>query len=360
MTFKNTLLSINDLTVTFSKSNCRSSIHAINHFNLKLNEGEIGCLLGPSGSGKSTVLRAICGFEHLKSGLIQLRKKVISSPRFEHPSHLRGIGMVFQDFSLFPHLTVIENITFGLQGLSSKNKQLKARQWLDRVLLLDKADSYPYELSGGEQQRVALARAMAPEPSLILLDEPFSSLDLELREQLALDFRALLKSRNMTTLMVTHNQTEAFTIADKVGVVCRGELLQWDTPYQIYHHPTNQFVAEFIGQSFFLKGIVLENDRIKTELGEMPFNSNYRTEIGQTLEVLIRAENVQLEVNGAIRATIINKAFRGAMYLYTLKLDSGTNIVAFNSSHHCHEVGGKIGVCLDNKQTHYVMKNPQS
>jgi iron(III) transport system ATP-binding protein len=158
----------------------------------------------------------------------------------------------------------------------------------------------------------------------------------------------------------THDQTEAFTIADKVGVVCRGELLQWDTPYQIYHHPTNQFVAEFIGQSFFLKGIVLASGRIKTELGEVPFNSTYQTEIGQTLEVLIRAENVQLEVNGAIRATIINKAFRGAMYLYTLKLDSGTNIVAFNSSHHCHEVGEKIGVCLDNKKTHHVMKNPQS
>lgn len=360
MTFQNTLLSINDLTVTFPISHCQPSTPAVNNFNLQLNEGEIGCLLGPSGSGKSTVLRTICGFEHLKSGLIQLRNKTISSPKFEHPSHLRGIGMVFQEFSLFPHLTVIENITFGLQGLSSKNKQLKARQWLDRVLLLDKVNSYPYELSGGEQQRVALARAMAPEPSLILLDEPFSSLDLELREQLALDFRALLKSRNITTLMVTHDQTEAFTIADKVGVVCRGELLQWDTPYQIYHHPTNQFVAEFIRQSFFLKGIVLASGRIKTELGEVPFNSTYQTEIGQTLEVLIRAENVQLEVNGAIRATIINKAFRGAMYLYTLKLDSGTNIVAFNSSHHCHEVGEKIGVCLDNKKTHHVMKNPQS
>lgn len=360
MTFQNTLLSINDLTVTFSKSNCQPSTPAVNHFNLQLNEGEIGCLLGPSGSGKSTVLRAICGFEHLKSGLIQLQNKVISTPRFEHPSHLRGIGMVFQEFSLFPHLTVIENISFGLQGLSSKNKHIKARQWLDRVLLLDKANSYPHELSGGEQQRVALARAMAPEPNLILLDEPFSSLDLELREQLALDFRALLKSRNMTALMVTHDQSEAFTIADKVGVMCSGELLQWDTPYQIYHHPTNQFVAEFIGQSFFLKGILLANDRIKTELGEIPFYSYYQTEIGQTLEVLIRAENVQLEVNGAISATIINKVFRGAMYLYTLKLDSGTNIVAFNSSHFCHEVGEKIGVCLDTKQTLHIKKNPQS
>ena len=138
MTFQNTLLSINDLRVSFPKPNCQSPTPVVNHFNLRLNEGEIGCLLGPSGSGKSTVLRTICGFEHPQSGLIQLRNKIISSPEFQYPPHLRGIGMVFQDFSLFPHLTVIKNITFGLQGLSSKHKQLKAMEWLDRVLLLSR------------------------------------------------------------------------------------------------------------------------------------------------------------------------------------------------------------------------------
>jgi iron(III) transport system ATP-binding protein len=360
MTFQNTLLSINDLRVTFPKSNCQSTTPAVNHINLQLYEGEIGCLLGPSGSGKSTVLRTICGFEHPQSGLIQLRNKIISSPEFEYPPHLRGIGMVFQDFCLFPHLTVIKNISFGLKGLSSKNKQLKAMEWLDRVLLLDKANSYPHELSGGEQQRVALARAMALEPSLILLDEPFSSLDLGLREQLALDFRRLLKSRNMTALMVTHDQTEAFTIADKMGVMRTGELLQWDIPYQLYHHPTHQFVAEFIGQSFFLKGVVLNHHRIKTELGEVQFSPNNQIEIGQSVEVFIRAEDVQLDDKAQIRATIIDKTFQGARYSYILELDSGTRIVAFISSHHCFDVGKNIGICLDTKPAIYLKKNPQS
>ena len=200
-------------------------------------EGEIGCLLGSSGCGKSTVLRAICGFEPVKSGEILLRDKVVSSTSINLPPSQRRIGMVFQDFALFPHLNVLENVTFGLQSLPNQERSALAMDWLKRVALADKANAYPHELSGGQQQRVALARAMAPGPDLILLDEPFSSLDIELRERLAGEMRDILKANNITALLVTHDQFEAFAIADKIGVMAEGKVLQWDMPYELYHQP---------------------------------------------------------------------------------------------------------------------------
>ncbi len=213
MPLQNTLLTINDLTIEYQGNAQRSPIKAISHFNLKLHESEIGCLLGASGCGKSSVLRAICGFENLKQGTILLKNNVISSVMMHIPAHVRKIGMVFQDFALFPHLNVIQNITFGLDHLPNKHKINQANKWLDLVSLSDQANSYPHELSGGQQQRVALARAMAPEPDLVLLDEPFSSMDLALRQHLATELRKLLKLSGKTALIVTHDQTEAFAIA---------------------------------------------------------------------------------------------------------------------------------------------------
>ena len=222
------LLSIKQLEIDYPSRDGQGRVTAVKDLNLELAQGEIGCLLGSSGCGKSTVLRAICGFEPLKTGEIFLRDKVVSSVIVQLPPNQRKIGMVFQDFALFPHLNVLENIAFGLQHLSSSQRSSVAMNWLKRVSLADKADAYPHELSGGQQQRVALARAMTPEPDLILLDEPFSSLDIELRERLAGEMREILKTNNITALLVTHDQFEAFAIADKIGVMTEGKVLQWD------------------------------------------------------------------------------------------------------------------------------------
>lgn len=340
------LLSIKQLEIDYPSRDGQGRITAVKDLNLELAQGEIGCLLGSSGCGKSTVLRAICGFEPLKAGEIFLRDKVVSSVIVHLPPNQRKIGMVFQDFALFPHLNVLENIAFGLQHLPNSQRSSVAMNWLKRVSLADKADAYPHELSGGQQQRVALARAMAPEPDLILLDEPFSSLDIELRERLAGEMREILKANNITALLVTHDQFEAFAIADKVGVMTEGKVLQWDIPYELYHKPINRYIADFIGRGVFVKGVVQANNKVKIELGELELEEDRSNEIGKEIDVLLRADDIQHDDHSALLAEVVRKTFRGADFLYTLKLSSGTEIYAFVPSHHDHAIGEKIGIHL--------------
>jgi iron(III) transport system ATP-binding protein len=340
------LLSIQGLEIDYPSRDGQGRITAVKGLNLNLTQGEIGCLLGSSGCGKSTVLRAICGFEPVKAGEIILRNQIVSSVSIHIPPNQRKVGMVFQDFALFPHLNVLENIAFGLQHLPNKQKSSVAMEWLKRVSLADKADAYPHELSGGQQQRVALARAMAPEPDLILLDEPFSSLDIELRERLAGEMREILKTNNITALLVTHDQFEAFAIADKVGVMTDGKVLQWDTPYELYHKPANRYIADFIGRGVFVKGVVQADNKVKIELGELDLEENRSKEVGKEINVLLRADDIQHDDNSAMQAEVVRKTFRGADFLYTLKLASGTEIFAFVPSHHDHEIGEKIGIHL--------------
>lgn len=341
-----TLLSIKTLEIDYPSRDRRGRVTAIKDLSLYLSEGEIGCLLGSSGCGKSTILRAICGFEPVKSGEILLRNTVVSSTSIHLPPNQRKVGMVFQDFALFPHLTVLENIAFGLQHLPSSQRAPTAMKWLKRVALSDKADAYPHELSGGQQQRVALARAMAPEPDLILLDEPFSSLDNELRERLAGEMREILKANNITALLVTHDQFEAFAIADKVGVMTDGKVLQWDTPYELYHQPANRYIADFIGRGVFVKGVVQAGGKVKIELGELDLEEDRSKEVGKEIEVLLRADDIQHDDNSAMQAEVVRKTFRGADFLYTLKLASGMEVFAFVPSHHDHAIGEKIGIHL--------------
>ena len=340
------LLSIQGLEIDYPSRDGLGRVTAVRNLNLNLAQGEIGCLLGSSGCGKSTVLTAICGFEPVKAGEICLRNQVVSSASTHLPSNQRKVGMVFQDFALFPHLNVLENIAFGLQHLPSKQRSSVALEWLKRVSLADKADAYPHELSGGQQQRVALARAMAPEPDLILLDEPFSSLDIELRERLAGEMREILKANNITALLVTHDQFEAFAIADKVGVMTDGKVLQWDSPYELYHKPVNRYIADFIGRGVFVKGIVQSNNKVKIELGELDLEEDRSKEVGKEIDVLLRADDIQHDDNSTMQAEVVRKTFRGADFLYTLKLASGTEIFAFVPSHHDHEIGEKIGIHL--------------
>jgi iron(III) transport system ATP-binding protein len=340
------LLSIKGLEIDYPSQDGHSRVTAVKNLNLELMQGEIGCLLGSSGCGKSTVLRAICGFEPLKSGEILLRNKLVSSASVSLPPNQRHIGMVFQDFALFPHLNALENVIFGLKHLPHQQRSIAAMDWLKRVSLSDKAMAYPHELSGGQQQRVALARAMAPEPDLVLLDEPFSSLDIELRERLASEMRDIIQANNITALLVTHDQIEAFAIADKVGVMAEGKVLQWDVPYELYHKPVTRYVADFIGRGVFIKGMVQPGNKVQIEIGELQLDQDHDTDIGKEIDVLVRADDIQHDDHSPMKAEVIRKTFRGADFLYTLKLQSGAEVLALVPSHHDHEIGEKIGITL--------------
>jgi iron(III) transport system ATP-binding protein len=254
--------------------------------------------------------------------------------------------MVFQDFALFPHLSVLNNVTFGLRSLAANKRREVGLAWLERVSLADKADAYPHELSGGQQQRVALARAMAPEPDLILLDEPFSSLDIDLRERLAAEMRDILKSNGVTALLVTHDQFEAFALADHIGVMSQGTLVQWDTPYELYHQPKTRYVADFIGRGVFVAGKIQSGATVEIELGRLQLDNDHHDPIGTPVDVLLRADDIQHDDSSPLQATVLSKTFRGADFLYTVRLDSGLELLTFVPSHHDHALGEKIGIRL--------------
>ena len=254
-------LSLTNVGIAYDSEQVLSGI------SFSLQRGEIGCLLGPSGCGKTSLLRAIAGFEPVSEGSITLNKKTISQKRYALPPEQRQIGMVFQDYALFPHLNVIENVKFGLHGLSRSESDTRSLYLLEQIGLIDKKLVMPHELSGGEQQRVALARALAPQPKLLLLDEPFSNLDVELRDSLGEQVRGLLKQTQTTAIMVTHDQHEAFAMADSIGVIENGALLQWDSAYAIYHQPINAFVADFVGQGVMLHGQMISSPEVQNTLG---------------------------------------------------------------------------------------------
>lgn len=312
-----------------------------------LQKGQIGCLLGPSGCGKTTVLRCIAGFEPLSGGQIHLNGRLVGSADFSLPAQKRHIGMVFQDYALFPHLDVKRNVAFGLHGLDKQARDRRVAEMLDVVGLAALHASFPHELSGGQQQRVALARALAPRPDLLLLDEPFSNLDVALRERLGLEVRAILKQQNATAVLVTHDQHEAFAIADEIGILHQGIIQQWDSAYHLYHEPVNRFVADFIGEGVLINGQVIDAGHIQIELGVVTAKMDKNCCLGCTVEVLIRPDDIVHDDLSALQATVTAKAFRGAEFLYTLQLPSGATLLSLVPSHHNHAIGGKIGIRLE-------------
>ncbi|MBI3778326.1 MAG: ABC transporter ATP-binding protein [Gammaproteobacteria bacterium] len=317
---------------------------AVCGLSLRVNQGETVCLLGPSGCGKTTVLRAIAGFHPLRGGEIRIHGTTVSDRNYTLPPERRRLGMVFQDHALFPHLNVENNVGFGLRGISRTQKQAVVGNMLDLTGLAGLGDRYPHELSGGQQQRVALARALAPEPDLILLDEPFSNLDIELRERLSGEVREILKRRGTTAILVTHDQHEAFALGDTVGVMHEGRLLQWDTPYNLYHEPGNRFVADFIGQGVFLRGTLLTPDTVETEIGMHRSKRAYPWERGTRVEVLLRPDDIVPDPAGPLQAEILQKAFRGAEILYTLRLRGGGRVLSLFPSHADHAIGERVGI----------------
>jgi len=307
-----------------------------------VNRGEIVSLLGPSGCGKTTALRAIAGFEPITRGFIRLNGNIVSQENASVPPEKRHIGMVFQDYALFPHLNVMENIAFGLRQYSKTAQREQVDHMIDAVGLGGYQKRFPHELSGGQQQRVALARALAPHPNLLLMDEPFSNLDVELRERLSIDVRNILKKEGITGILVTHDQHEAFAISDKVGVMHNGLILQWDTPYNLYHEPAHRFVADFVGQGSFIKATMTTPDSFDTVLGVLKANRAYPFDIGSTVEILLRPDDIVPDRQGPIKATIVERAFKGAEILYTLALPTGETLLSLFPSHCNYPIGKKV------------------
>ncbi|MFN4116255.1 MAG: ABC transporter ATP-binding protein [Inhella sp.] len=326
-----------------------AAVQAVRDVSLGLREGELGVLIGPSGCGKSSLLRTIAGLERPQGGRIRLGGDLLGDgdAGLHLPPEARRVGMVFQDFALFPHLNVQANIGFGLRHLARAERDDRVAQMLQLVGLAHAARRMPHQLSGGQQQRVALARALAPAPRLLLLDEPFSSLDVDLREELSQELRAILKAQGSTALFVTHDQAEAFAIGDKVGVMNHGRLEQWDLAYTVYHRPATRFVAGFIGHGVFAPAQI-DGHRLRTPLGllehatDCPLPPSGGSAHG--LEVLLRADDVVHDDDAPTQARIERKVFRGAEFLYNLRLADGTALIASVPSHHDHEVGEWIGI----------------
>ncbi|MBN8503062.1 MAG: ABC transporter ATP-binding protein [Burkholderiales bacterium] len=317
---------------------------AVRDAHLLLRQGEIGVLIGPSGCGKTSLLRAIAGLERIDSGCIQLGERLLSGPGVHLPPEERQVGLVFQDFALFPHLSVQENVGFGLRRHPTAQQRERVERMLQLVGLDHAAKRLPHQLSGGQQQRVALARALAPAPALLLLDEPFSSLDVDLREALSQELRGILKQEGSTALFVTHDQAEAFAIGDRVGVMQQGRLDQWDDAYTVYHRPATRFVAGFIGHGVFATAH-LEGRQLRTPLGLLEHATDCPLPQGDgTVDVLLRADDVVHDDAAPVKACIEAKVFRGAEFLYRLRLADGTLLVASVPSHHDHAVGEWIGI----------------
>ena len=320
---------------------------AVYDLSLTVNKAEQVCLLGPSGCGKTTVLRAVAGFQQLLSGSISINGQCVSRPGEVLPPEKRRVGMVFQDHALFPHLSVEQNVGSGLRTMSTAERQTTVSEILERVGLTRVARRFPHELSGGQQQRVALARALAPKPLLLLMDEPFSSLDLDLRERMGQEVADMLKANGITCILVTHDQNDAFAMGDKVGVMADGRLVQWDTAYNLYHEPGTRFVADFIGNGIFLPAEVKSPRVVDSEFGELKGDQDIVMPPGSQVEVLIRPDDVVLDVDSPVRGCVVRKAFKGAEILYTIRFETGTTVLALFPSHANFEVGDDIGIRLE-------------
>ncbi len=342
-------LALEQVSVTYPGATAKPAVQAAS---FALPAGDIGVLIGPSGCGKTTLLRAIAGLERLAQGRIAIGAETLADAA--HGTHLapeaRRIGMVFQDYALFPHLSVARNVAFGIAHLARDERTQRVQEVLDLVGLADAAQRAPHQLSGGQQQRVALARALAPRPRLLLLDEPFSNLDVELRERLAQELRAILKSSATTALFVTHDQQEAFAVGDRIGVMREGLLLQWDDAYALYHRPACRFVAEFIGHGVFAPAQIVSaagGPVVRTALGDLtdaaecPLPEAYPD---GACDLLLRADDIVHDDDSPVRARIERKAFLGARFIYTLRLASGERVLAQVPSHHDHAIGEWIGI----------------
>lgn len=318
-------LSVTGLSVAYG------DVPVVRQVSFVLPAGEIGCLLGPSGCGKTSLLRAIAGFERPQQGAIAIAGAVMADAQHWVPPERRRVGMVFQDFALFPHLDVTANIAFGLRHLAPAQRLERVESLLQLMALTAYRGAYPHQLSGGQQQRVALARALAPKPALLLLDEPFSSIDTELREQLAAQVRSVLKAEAVAAILVTHDQQEAFAMADRIGVIQHGLLRQWAPARDLYERPADVAVAEFIGHGRFLRARVLSDRRVATALGELPARFPGGALSPGEAWALVRPQQLVLRAEPAAESgaavEVVQAVFRGAWTQYHVQLPDGQQLV---------------------------------
>ncbi len=312
---------------------------AVQGISFAAREGEILCLLGPSGCGKTTILRAIAGFEPVRSGQLFLSGQLVSSPDVMTPTESRHVGMVFQEYALFPHLRVQDNIAFGLHHLARSERASRVQEMLRLTGLEGFERRYPHELSGGQQQRVALARALVQNPVVLLLDEPFSNLDPDMAGRMRQELHDLLRRMKTTTVLVTHDHDEAFAMADRIAVLNQGRLEQFDTPEMMYHMPATPFVADFVGQADFIPGTVSQG-MVHTELGEFPDTIECRD--GTAVVVMIRPDDIHLVPTEGARARVLSRQFHGSENLYTISLPSGQIVHSSQGSTSVYQVGTAV------------------
>ena len=312
---------------------------AIKGISFSARKGDIICLLGPSGCGKTTTLRAIAGFESVACGEIRLNNVIVSATDRHVPPEQRRVGMVFQDYALFPHLTVQDNVGFGLTRATTNDRGSRIDEMLSLTGLSGLARRYPHALSGGQQQRTALARALATQPVLLLLDEPFSNLDPDTTERMRLELLHLLKTTQTTAVLVTHDHEEAFAMADDVAVLNNGKLEQFAPPETMYHLPVSPFVAEFVGQADFIPGTI-QDSVVVTRLGPFPVPKGYRG--GPEVVVMIRPDDVQICGNTNGDGTIESRQFRGSETIYGIRLESGDLVHSSEASTQFFPLDSKV------------------
>ncbi len=310
---------------------------------LSVNEEEILSIIGPSASGKTSLLRVIAGFENITTGKIKLNGQVVDDTSIVIEPQKRNVGIIFQDLALFPHLSCAENITFGISRLPTEEQIQRLRRLEEVLSITGISKKFPHEISGGQQQRVAIARALAPKPEILLLDEPFSALDEELKEKLLADVKILLKEEKITTIVITHNIKEAFQLSDKIAFLNDKKIIQIDSPYNIYHKPMTREIANFCGIGSFINGKIVDANYVLTDLGRH-FGETSPYEIGTNVDIMIRPDDVIHDDNSTKSAQVVGKIFHGSDFLYKLKLSNGENIFCYTPSHHDHAVNEVIGI----------------
>ena len=314
--------------------------------NLKIDTGEIVSLMGSSASGKTSLIRSIAGFHNISSGTIQIDGQVVDDSIRRSDVAMRNVGVIFQDLALFPHLTVRENICFGLNNIDNTQQQNRAKKLEDLLSIENITNRYPNQISGGQQQRVAIARAIAPKPNLLLLDEPFSALDYELKDNLMNDIMKLIKSENITAILITHSAEEAFKMSDKIAFISNNTITQFANPYDIYHRPASKEIANFFCISSYIKAKITDSSHIKCILGDFvgmvdQYNKDAK------VDLLIRPDDIIHDDDSLFSAKVTGKTFRGSDFLYELELKDGQKIFCFAPSHHNHQVNEVIGIKLD-------------
>ncbi|MBD1150361.1 ABC transporter ATP-binding protein [Pelagibacterales bacterium SAG-MED29] len=320
-----------------------SEKNKVNNINLKIeNQGEIVSLLGPSGVGKTTILRTIAGLQKLSSGEIFLKNKLISSNMTHIEPEKRNIALSFQDNSLFPNYKVIDNINFGKKRANGSGSIIDVNEIIKLLHIEPILDKFPHQISAGEAQRVSLARSLMSKPDLLLLDEPFSNIDQSLKDEIQVSVKKLLKRINLTTIIVTHDSYEAFSMADKCGIILNQELKQYDVPYNVHHEPNSIEIANFLNKGVFIDVKIIDSEcavhKLKhKELGEIRGKLSNKFPSGSNVKLLLQPEDLIHDDQSKLKLEVVDRKFRGTNFIYTLKTKNGEHLPVFVHSHHIHQ-----------------------